>query len=222
VSFDLPHGRCVAVAIPAEVTAELLARLHPEERRHLAGLPEGRQPSFAAGRAALRTALTELGLPSEALLPDERGAPSLPAGVLGSISHKRTLAIALAAHAPGDAAAALGVDLEEDRPLRVDISRRVLTEGERRTLAQATVEQRDRDLIRRFSLKEAFYKAVNPFVRGYVSFHDVEVTGIDGDGRAGFAAALLEQRKLVAEGWVGLPISGFTVASVLIEGRGQR
>ena len=91
-----------------EPDAALLARLDPEERRFLAGLPEGRQASFAAGRAALRAALGDLGLPLAPLLPDGRGGPRLPPGALGSISHKRRLAVALAAPAPPEPPARWG------------------------------------------------------------------------------------------------------------------
>jgi 4'-phosphopantetheinyl transferase EntD len=229
--FALPHGLGVAVPIPADAAqdpaalAELAAALHPEERRHLATLGPGRQPGFAAGRVALRAALAAQGLPSGGpLLSDERGAPRLPAGALGSISHKRALAIAVAAPAgPDGAPAALGVDLEEDRPLRVDISRRVLTERERTELAASPPDRRDRDLIIRFCLKEAFYKAVNPFVRRYVSFLDVLVDTIARDGHASFQAHLLEEQGLSAAGWVGSPcagrLAGYLVACVRADQR---
>ena len=219
-ALALPHGRCVAMAIPALMTAELAAALHPDERQHLAGLPAARQPSFAAGRVALHRALLEAGLPDGPLLPGPRGAPTVPAGALGSISHKRELAVALTAPAR-PSAIGLGVDLEDLRRLRVDISHRVLTEDERRRWAALPPgEDRDHDLIRRFSLKESVYKAVNAFVDRYVPFHHVEVGDIDVRGGTTFSGVLLDQHPLTVAGWVGSPIPGLILSSAYARLRG--
>jgi phosphopantetheine--protein transferase-like protein len=225
-ALDLPHGHCVAVEIPPMLTYQLRGALHPEEQAFVDRLGPGRQASFAAGRAALRAALAAVAPDptaaaawhAAACLPDPQGAPSLPAGALASISHKRTLAIALAAPAPADSVtfprAALGVDLEEDRTLKVDISRRVLTANEHARLAALPAHERDRSLIQHFSLKEAFYKAVNGFELAHVSFHDVEVTRIYADGTAEFAAPVLLEQQLTINGWIGSFVDGHVVASV--------
>ncbi len=211
--LDLPHGRCIGVPVPAgEPDAALLARLDPEEVAFLAGLPEGRRATFAAGRAALRAALGDLGLPLGPLLPDGRGGPRLPAGVLGSISHKRRLAVALAAAAP-PGRCALGIDLEEARPFRIDISRRVLTPDELATVAALPEGERTLAVLARFCLKEAFYKAANAFVGRTISFQEVAVAAIDRDGRATFAGPLLARGGLTAEGWVGQPLAGYLLAT---------
>jgi 4'-phosphopantetheinyl transferase EntD len=137
-ALDLPHGRCVAMTIPPALTGELAAALRPEELRLLEQLPPARQPSFAAGRAALRLALHQAGLADGPLLREPRGGPTLPAGALGSISHKTALAVALVTPTPDENSNSndIGVDLEISRRLRVDISRRVLTDGEHRRWAQ--------------------------------------------------------------------------------------
>src|SRR4051812_43096878 len=83
---DLPHGRCVGVAIPDDVPDSTLAALRPEERAFAEALTAARRPSWVAGRVALRAALDDLGLESGPLLVTDRGAPLLSAGVLGSIS----------------------------------------------------------------------------------------------------------------------------------------
>jgi 4'-phosphopantetheinyl transferase EntD len=213
--LDLPHGRCVGIAIQeGEPTAELLAALDPEERAFLVALPPLRQPSFAAGRAALRAAIADLGLPLAPLLPGGRGGPRLPAGVMGSISHKRRLAVALAAPADGDAA--LGVDLEEARPFRIDISRRVLTPEEQAAVLPLTEPGRTSAVLARFCLKEAFYKAANGFVGRLISFQEVAIASIAPDGRAAFSGSLLAALPLQAEGWVGQPHPGYVVASVRV------
>jgi 4'-phosphopantetheinyl transferase EntD len=220
-TLDLPHGQIAGVDIPPVLTDELRAALHPDELAYASTLGEGRQASFAAGRVALRAAIlaadpgTAARLSAMPYLPGPDGSPSLPPGVLASISHKRRLAVALAALAGLDGAgAALGVDLEDDRPLRVDISRRVLTEGELRRAAALPPSERDRNLIQHFSLKEALYKAVNGFGLTPVTFHNVEVTQIAADGSAWFAVPVLLQQQLAITGWIGNPIAGYVVASV--------
>jgi 4'-phosphopantetheinyl transferase EntD len=217
-ALDLPHGRCVAMAIPARLTDQLAAALRPEELRLVEQMPPARQPSFAAGRAALRLALRQAGLADGPLLREPRGGPTLPAGARGSISHKTELAVALVTAAVDDSAPNyIGVDLEISRRLRVDISRRVLTEGElRRWRALPSGESRDHALIISFSLKESFYKAVNAIVGGHVSFQHVEVGSIDEEGRAVFSGELFAQHaRLHVEGWVGSPAPGLILSSVL-------
>jgi enterobactin synthetase component D len=170
--LELPHGRCVGVAIP-ETAGDALAQLAPEERALADRLGEGRRASWVAGRAALRAALADLGVTAGPLISTPRGAPLVPREALGSISHKHTLAVALAVRAEPELA--LGVDLELDAPLRVDISRRVLTPGELRALEPFDGAQRNHEVLLRLSAKEAIYKALDPFVSRYVSFQEVEV-----------------------------------------------
>ena len=108
-----------------------------------------------------------------AILSDDRGAPILPPGWVGSISHKGVRAAALVAPAGGGH---IGVDLEVAAPPRQDIARRVLTPRE-----QAALPDRGRAVTLRFSIKEAIYKAIDPYVRRYVGFTEVELdfTGDD-------------------------------------------
>jgi 4'-phosphopantetheinyl transferase EntD len=192
----------VGVAVEP-VTAEAWAALAPEEREHAHGLGAHRRLTWVAGRLALRAALAELGVKPEApLLADAHGAPLLPMGVAGSISHKRTLAVALVAAGTGFH---LGVDLEEDRPLRWDISRRVLTGEEMESLRPFAQmgPQRDRAVLVRFSLKESVYKAVHPVLRRPLSFKEAQVLGITTEGRA--TLKLLSgptEPRLDVEGWV--------------------
>src|SRR5512133_3938770 len=99
--IDLPHGRCVGVRIPtgAEQGEHLRLgadSLSDEERAYLEALSHARKPSWLAGRLALHGALADLGLDRGPILSNTRGAPDLPDGVPGSISHKQTLAVALA------------------------------------------------------------------------------------------------------------------------------
>jgi 4'-phosphopantetheinyl transferase EntD len=149
-----------------------------------------------AGRTALREALRrEALLDGEPLLRDDRGAPQLPAAAAGSISHKGAWAAALVA--PRQPDRSLGVDLEDARGPRIDISRRVLTERELAALAALDEPRRRAELALRFSLKEAIYKAIDPWVRRYVGFREVELA-LEGMPAAGADLAAREGHGLAS------------------------
>ena len=163
IALDSPHGRVAIVDIGAGEDGA--GEIHPGERAVADALPPARRREWIAGRAALRALLPGAG----AILRDDRGAPVLPAGWVGSISHKLARAAALVAP---DRGARVGVDLELAAPPRLDVARRVLTERERAALPAG---DDGRAVTLRFALKEAVYKAVDPFVRRYVGFHEVEL-----------------------------------------------
>jgi 4'-phosphopantetheinyl transferase EntD len=123
-------------------------------------------PTYAAGRRALCEAL---GGTCEAaqIGKTDRGAPVVPVGH-GSIAHKagsdRVVAVAIAApHL-------VGIDVERALPPRQPIETRILTPGE---LARLGADRREVALV--FAIKEAIYKAIDPVVRRYVAFTEVEV-----------------------------------------------
>ena len=72
--------------------------------------------------------------------------------------------------------ARMGVDVEIDVARSHDIARRVLTPGEIAELAHLDASDRAREVLLRFSAKEAVYKALDPFVRRYVGFSEVAVS----------------------------------------------
>jgi enterobactin synthetase component D len=158
------------VAIPPAID-ELALNLRLPEQRFAERLSEARRGTWIAGRVALRAALEDLGLETGPILVTDRGAPLMPEGVLGSISHKKELAVGLAARADGTGQ--VGVDLEKDAPLRIDIARRVLTERELEQVERLSPEARHSQVLLRLSCKESIYKAIDPFVRRYVGFQEV-------------------------------------------------
>jgi enterobactin synthetase component D len=170
----LPHGLVVGVTLPIEpgVPEEVIARLHPDERVHLGGLLGLRQVTFAGGRIAARGALQALGRPVGAILPDERGAPMVPPGIGLSISHKATLAIALACRVEDQT---VGVDLEDLLPARPGIEERVLRPEEQSAILEQPPERRWTSTLLRFSIKESIYKALAPRLGRYIDFHEAEV-----------------------------------------------
>lgn len=202
IAFErsLPCGLCVGVTIPEEdagITPAVMARLHPDEARHAATLYPRRQPTWIAGRLALRAALAGLGAPPDPILADDRGAPRVPAGMVGSISHKRLLAVGLAGKECGWT---VGVDVEQRQMGKQDITRHVLTDAERAGLAALDPGSREQAVMLRFSLKESIYKAIDPHVRRFVGFHEVDVVVLP-DGRAHVDAHLARAERLEIEGW---------------------
>jgi 4'-phosphopantetheinyl transferase EntD len=207
--LNLVHGRCVGVRLPTEVDEEILAALVPDERKFVETLAPARQRSWVAGRFALREAFRDLGIEPGPILSTPRGGPALPSDLAGSISHKRTLAVGLAALR--DKGACIGVDLENRPPAlpegapaqaRPDIGTRVLTRDELERLAGVPEEDRRRMVILHFSLKEALYKAIDPLVNRHVGFHEASMTARP-DGTVQIALGLSQDDGdfLVAGTW---------------------
>ncbi|MBP8807163.1 MAG: 4'-phosphopantetheinyl transferase superfamily protein [Kofleriaceae bacterium] len=167
-ALDLIHGRAVAVAIAGDDGEGNL----PEEVAAAAHLGPARRREYLAGRRALRAALADLGVTAPAIGADPRGAPIVPAPMVGSISHKGELALAVAAPADGWT---VGVDLERRAPRTIDLSRRVLTDRELAALADRDDDARRRAVVQAFAIKEAIYKAIDPFLGRYVGFREVAV-----------------------------------------------
>jgi len=159
-----PHGTLVAIAIDDELTPDAL---HPEELAIARELRGVRQKTFVAGRVALGRALAEVGAPRVPIASDERGAPILPAGFVGSISHKGDRAIAIAAAGEHHR----GVDLEVIKPLRDGVTEMILTAEE---LARISGD-RSFATLASFSVKESIYKAIAPTLKRYVAFHEAIV-----------------------------------------------
>jgi 4'-phosphopantetheinyl transferase EntD len=220
--LNLVHGRCVGVRIPAEVEDTLLAALVPEERKFVSTLAPGRHPSWVAGRLALREAFRDLGIELGPILATGRGAPALPADLAGSISHKRSLAVGLAARRENDAS--IGVDLEISPPafasaqevqVRPDVRTRVLTKDELDRLEHVPEESRRRTVILHFSLKEALYKAIDPLVGRHVAFHEASMTPLpDGSASVAFALSVNDGSFVATAFWTEVEDHFLTTARV--------
>lgn len=171
-TVQLPHGVLAMTAIGAAPT---VTAAHTDEHRLAAGYSEVRRGQFLAGRWCLRRAAAEV-LPAERALPpllvDHRGAPMLPAGLTGSVSHKDSHAVGMVAPLAVDGWR-VGIDLERAAPPRGDVASRILTDAELTALSGLAPFERGRAVTLRFSIKEAIYKALDPMVQRYIGFREV-------------------------------------------------
>jgi enterobactin synthetase component D len=172
----LPHGVLIGVALPPdrrEVPESAMASLLEEERALAANMEGFRKIQFVGGRIAAREAVRALDLKAGPILQGARGAPAVEGGAALSISHKRHLAIALAARAEHGA---LGVDLEALEPERKGVADRVLTPEELEHVQVLPPERQWTWTVVRFAIKEAIYKSLAPRLQRYIGFHEAIVT----------------------------------------------
>lgn len=171
---ELPFGTLAAVSLPEgrdPVPDRYVEDLPEEERNFARGLRGRRQIEWVGGRLALRLAAAARGLELGPVLPGPKGEPLLPPGVGASISHKRRIAAALV-----DAGTTtLGLDIEELAPPRPAIAPRILDPEEHAAWERLPEAERWTFLVRRFSLKEATYKAIYPHLRRFVAFEEAHV-----------------------------------------------
>lgn len=170
-----PFGLIAGVSLPAEkapVPAEVLARLHDDERAEAATHDGFRQAEWVGARLAWRAAASAFGLAPSPLLSGPERTPLAPPGVSVSLTHKRDLAIALVGAASDGA---LGVDLEGDGRERLRIADRVLHPDEVAMLAGLPDARRWLEVMLRFAVKEAIYKAVHATLQRYVGFDEARV-----------------------------------------------
>lgn len=153
--------------------------LYPEERAHLARAIPRRQREYAAGRQAARRAMAAIGWPAAAVPSAPDRSPVWPSGLAGSIAHTRGACVAVVARS--EDVAAIGIDLEDDRPLAADLWPTVCTPAERAFLHAQPREQRGTLATRLFSAKEAVYKCQFPLTRRMLDFQDVHVV-LDPEG----------------------------------------
>lgn len=205
IAFELPiaGGICVGVHLPDEIP-EGTPGVHEEEWRVAAAFGAVRRRTWLGGRIALREALGRLSAPTgQPIGSTARGAPILPPGFVGSVSHKSKVAVGLVAPDRGQY---VGVDVEEPGPPRLHLAPRLLTPSERDELARLPEPDRGFELILRFSAKEALYKAIDPWVQRYVGFQEVAIERTSGIELRVREWASPDLRSLEARGeWRQLP-----------------
>ncbi|MEU9189296.1 4'-phosphopantetheinyl transferase superfamily protein [Streptomyces sp. NPDC048484] len=148
--------------------------LYPEEEALIARAVEKRRREFTVVRGCARRAMEKLGVPPQALLPGERGAPRWPAGLVGSMTHCEGYAAAALARAVD--LASLGIDAEPHQPLPEGVLSSVALPDEDRRLRVLAGEHPlihwDRLL---FSAKESVYKAWFPLTGKWLDFAEADI-----------------------------------------------
>jgi 4'-phosphopantetheinyl transferase EntD len=182
--------------------------LFPEEEKIIAHAVESRRRQYAAVRSCARACLARLGYARVPILPGIGGAPTWPAGVLGSMTH--CAGYAAAAVGPLSRISAIGIDAEPDAPLPEGVLDLVATPAERDRLAVTQLEPDSPNWDRLlFSAKEAVYKAWFPLTGEWLDHEEVEILF---DPQDGTFAALLSRDGLIVHGrqvrclrgrWVG-------------------
>ena len=163
------------------------AVLFPEEEAVIARAVPKRRQEFTTARHCARTALATLGAPPAPILPGEMGAPTWPAGYVGTMTH--CAGYRAAAIARSDRVASLGLDAEPHQPLPSGVLPLVTLPEERDWLTAYGQRWPDIHWDRLlFCTKEAVYKGWFPLANRWLGFQDALVT-IDPDGT--FEARLL-------------------------------
>lgn len=156
---------CLALGHVGDYWLELSA----DERKLVELASASRRQEFAAGRRVAHAAMRQIGIPTGEILALDR-KPVWPDGVVGSISHSRT--IATAAVSLRERHKGLGVDVIPVTAVSEKTATRVLSERELRWVHEIGPGEWRTAM---FSAKEAIYKAVNPLVGEFLAFNDVEV-----------------------------------------------
>ena len=174
-----------------------------------------RVQEFAAGRAAARLALREIGRAEVAIPRAEDRSPVWPAGIAGSISHCDDLCLAVVSHI--DHWRALGLDVEDNAPLPKETWPIILTESELSRLTALPIWKRSRTIKALFSIKEAVYKAQYPLTGMIFDFHTLEVSLQGRDFTAELTCDVAQLQR-------GVQFSGryFTHGKYLMSGTGIR
>ncbi|WP_435184119.1 4'-phosphopantetheinyl transferase family protein [Streptomyces sp. AA1529] len=198
--------------LPASVaTAEAFAdlpgapadHLHPREAQVVDHAVPRRQREFATVRHCARRAAGSLGVRPVPLLPDRRGAPQWPAGVVGAMTHcegYRAAAVARSREVVG-----VGIDAEPNEPCPAGVLDLISLEREREWVAAharaAPGVRWDRLL---FSAKESVFKVWYPLTRRELDFEEAHIEIGRDDGT--FTARLLVPGPTVG----GRRLDGFT------------
>lgn len=151
-----------------------VSRLHPDEAKLVRGKPAQRVEEFAAGRLCAHRALAELGADVPVVGRDSDGVPVLPYGVIGSIAHSATRAVAVAGRCAD--VVALGIDTEPVQQLPQAVVDVVLTDADRDALPDVRLMDRAMAELLVFCAKEATYKAWFPGGRKMLDHDHLTVT----------------------------------------------
>ncbi|WP_306317134.1 MULTISPECIES: 4'-phosphopantetheinyl transferase [unclassified Streptomyces] len=153
-------------------TDRLDITLSPREEALIARAVPKRRAEFTTVRSCARDALAALGVPPAPLLPDGRGAPVWPSGVVGSMTHCAGYRAAAVAHARR--ITSLGIDAEPNSGLPDGVLETIARPEERSALAALPAGGPAWDRLL-FSAKESVYKAWYPVTRRWLDFKEASL-----------------------------------------------
>jgi len=149
----------------------------PEEEPLVARSVAKRRNEFVTARYCARLALEELGQPPVPILKGEKGEPTWPDDVVGSLTHCAGFRGAVVGRSVD--VRSVGIDAEPHDALPDGVLDAISLPAERVELAALRgVQHWDRIL---FCAKEATYKAWFPLTRRWLGFEDAHIT-FDPDG----------------------------------------
>lgn len=161
-----PRGVLLGCRVIAAGDGDLLLA---EEQRVIATRHPASRRASGAARHLARGLLAAQGHPAVSIGRGPHGAPLWPDGVVGSLAHDDTVAVAAIASAADWRA--LGIDVEPAEPLPADLLALVVSGDD------ATGIEDDPLLAGRlvFAAKEAVYKAVHPLDGAVLDYDDIAV-----------------------------------------------
>lgn len=145
------------------IDAVHVAALHADELALVATARDQRLSEFASGRALLHQLLDDTG----PILRDGNGSPKWPQGVVGSLAHDRSQAVAVVGST--DDFRAIGIDIEPYGAADDELREAVLR-----------ADDPDIDPVAAFVMKEAAYKAWSDLGGGIVGPLEVRLQ-LDGN-----------------------------------------
>jgi 4'-phosphopantetheinyl transferase EntD len=172
-SFRRNLGCSGALAIGFDEPRDRTANLFDDERALAASLSGSRRDAFTTGRWLTQQLQQQVVGRASAVSRGADRAPVWPAGCLGSITHTQTLVAA--AVIEESTASAIGIDLEQRKRVGEHLFPRVLTPAERDRMTALADDARRNCATLIFSAKESVYKALNPILKRYIGFQEVEV-----------------------------------------------
>lgn len=137
-----------------------------------------RRAEFLAGRYCAKSALSKLGITETEVPIGQHRSPVWPHGLLGSISHSNTHAIA--AVTTKKQTMGIGIDIEAQITSQTisRIEKQILFNDELTFFNQHS-KHKEQLFTLIFSAKESFFKAAYPQVKRYFEFDAVELIGMD-------------------------------------------
>jgi 4'-phosphopantetheinyl transferase EntD len=147
--------------------------LLPEEMSAFTGSVLKVRRASGAARIIARQLLSRFGQAPCAIPRSTGGMPIWPDGIVGSLAHESTVAVAAMARQRDFLS--VGIDIEPAGALDPDLLNIVATVKERERIQDDPYRGR---LL--FSVKEAIYKAVYPLDGTFLDHHDVEVSLLAG------------------------------------------